>query len=169
MGARARAATVAAIGLGATLAGCAAHRVEDGVFRASSGYRVTLPGPDWREVRESRADIELRHATAAAGMLANAECDPAVARRRLDVLGRQLLIGLRETHGVRREQVPLNGVRAVHAVLEGQLDGGATVRVEAYTLKDARCVYDLLLVAEPAAFERARQDFRRFVDSFATD
>jgi hypothetical protein len=41
------------------------------------------------------------------------------------------------------------------------------VRIESYTLKGERCVYDLLYVAEPAAFDAWRADFQRFVDSFA--
>ena len=160
---------VAAVGLAAALGACASARVEDGVFRSTSGYRVTLPGPEWKEVAASRADLELRSATASAGMLVNAQCDPAVTRRNLDVLGRQLLIGLRELRRVEHDEAPVNGRRAAHALLEGRLDGGSPVRIETFTLKDARCVYDLLLVAEPAAFDGARRDFRRFVDSFATD
>jgi hypothetical protein len=53
-------------------------------------------------------------------------------------------------------------------VLEGRMqDGGDRVRIESYTLKDERCVYDLLYVAAPGAFDDWRADFRRFVDSFA--
>ncbi|MGH7354398.1 MAG: hypothetical protein ACRELS_07490 [Candidatus Rokuibacteriota bacterium] len=158
------------VGLVAALGACAgAHVREGGVFRSASGYRVTVPGPEWKEAAAGRADLELRHATLRAGMLANAQCDPAVARRRLDVLGRQLLIGVRELRWVEHGETPVNGRAAAHALLEGRLDGGAPVRIEAYTLRDARCVYDLLLVAEPSAFDGARGDFLRFVNSFATD
>ena len=41
------------------------------------------------------------------------------------------------------------------------------VRVESYTLRGDRCVWDLLFVAEPEVFEEGRADFRRFVESFA--
>ena len=40
------------------------------------------------------------------------------------------------------------------------------VRVESYVVKDARCVYDLLFVAAPEAFETQRPAFQSFVDSF---
>lgn len=162
-------AVVAAVALAATLGACAGARVEGGVYRSASGYRVTVPGGEWKEVGGSGADLEFRHATARAGMLVSAQCDATVARRSLDVLGRQLLIGLRERMVVEHGEAPVNGRTAAHTLLEGRMDGGARVRVESYTLKDTRCVYDLLLVAEPSAFDVARGDFRRFVDSFATD
>ena len=160
---------VVAVGLASVLGACAGSRVEDGVFRSASGYRVTLPGPEWKEVAASRGNLEFRHATTRAGMLVSAQCDPAVSRRTLDVLGRQLLIGLRDLRRVEHGAVPVDGRSAAHALLEGRLDGGAPVRIEAYTLKGQRCVYDLILVAERSAFDGARADFRRLVDSFATD
>src|SRR5205085_11033078 len=75
---RAVALAAATLALGA----CAGKRIEHGIFHAPSGYRVALP-PDgaWRIVDDSRADLELRHRTAAAGMLVNGACDPGVARR----------------------------------------------------------------------------------------
>jgi hypothetical protein len=48
-------------------------------------------------------------------------------------------------------------------------DSKERVRVESYTVKDRRCVYDLLYVASPASFEASREDFARFVGSFAPE
>ena len=45
-------------------------------------------------------------------------------------------------------------------------DSDERVRIESYTVKGGRCVYDLLYVASPDAFDTWRTDFRRFVDSF---
>ena len=146
---------------------CAARRIIDGVYRAPSGYRVTLPGPAWEVAPESRADLELRHRTAPVGMLANAVCDRAVARREWDVLARHLLIGMRDREVVEAGETPVNGRVASHRVLEGRMrQTDDRVRVESYTLKGDRCVYDLLYVAAPAAFDTWRGDFRRFVESF---
>jgi hypothetical protein len=154
----------AALALGA----CAGTRIEHGVFHAATGYRVALP-PDgaWRIVDDSRADLELRHRTASAGMLVNGACEPAIARRGPEVLTRHLLMGLRDRKELEHSEVPVNGLVASHRLLEGRMrESDERVRVESYTLRGQRCVYDLLFVAEPEAFEAGRGDFRRFVESF---
>ena len=162
---RAMALAAATLALGA----CAGKRIEHGVFHAPSGYRVALP-PDgaWRIVDDSRADLELRHRTAAAGMLVNGACDPGMARRGPEVLARHLLMGLRDRVELERGEVPVNGRVASHRLLEGRMrQSDERVRVEIYTLRGERCVYDLLFVAEPQAFDAGRSDFRRFVESFS--
>jgi hypothetical protein len=164
--ARRGAALVAVLVL--ALGACAGRRIVDGVYHAPGGYRVTLPGPAWEVVPDSRADLELRNRTAPVGMLANAVCDRAVVRRNWDVLSLHLLIGMRDRTVVETGEAPVNGRAASHQVLEGRMgqrDG--RVRVESYTLKGDRCVYDLLYVAAPGAFDAWRGDFRRFVESFA--
>ena len=55
-------------------------------------------------------------------------------------------------------------------IRDGQLGArDAPVRVEAYVLKDTRCVYDFAYAASPATFETWRADFQRLVESFATE
>ena len=154
----------AALALGA----CAGTRIEHGVFHAKSGYRVALP-PDgeWSIVDGSRADLELRNRTGDAGMLVNGACDPAIVRRTPDVLDRHLLMGLRHRVELEHGEVPVDGRVASHRLLEGRMPSEEPVRVESYTLRSERCVWDLLLVAAPAAFDAARGDFQRFVESFA--
>ena len=129
---------------------------------------MTVPGPAWEVAPESRADLELRHRTAPVGMLVNAVCDPAVARRDWGVLAQHLLIGMRDREVVESDEAPVNGRVASHRVLEGRMrQTDDRVRIESYTLKGDRCVYDLLYVGTPAAFDTWRGDFRRFVESFA--
>jgi hypothetical protein len=161
-----RAAALAALTL--ALGACAGRRLVDGVYRAPSGYRVTVPGVAWEVAAASRADLELRHRSAPAGMLANAVCDPAVTRRGWDVLAQHLLLGMRDREVVEGGEVPVNGRVASHRVLEGRMrQSDERVRIESYTLKGDRCVYDLLYVAAPEAFDAWRGDFQRFVESFA--
>jgi hypothetical protein len=47
--------------------------------------------------------------------------------------------------------------------------GTERVRVEAYVLKDERCVYDLLYVAPAVAFDALRADFEGVVQSFTAE
>jgi len=161
-----RAAVIAAV-LAMALGACAGRRIVEGVYHAPSGYRVTLPGAAWEIAPDARADLELRNRTAPAGMLANAVCDPAVARRGWDVLAQHLLIGMRDRDVVEANEAPVNGRVASHRLLEGRMrQSDERVRIESYTLKGERCVYDLLYVAAPSAFDAWRGDFQRFVESF---
>jgi hypothetical protein len=121
------------------LGACAGRRVVDGVYRAPSGYRVTVPGAEWVVSPESRADLELRHRTAPVGMLANAVCDPAVARRGWGVLAQHLFIGMRDREVVEAGEAPVNGRVASHRVLEGRMrQTDDRVRIETYMLKGDR-------------------------------
>lgn len=150
--------------------GCAGKRIENGMFHSRSGYRVVLPGPAWAVSDGGPAELELRHRSVPAGMLVNATCDGPAARRDLDVLARHVLIGLRDRRVLAADQVSLNGRQGGRTVVEGRSpDTRAPVRVEAYVLRDGRCVYDLLYVAPPEAFDALRADFEEFVQSFTTE
>src|SRR5262245_58134032 len=152
----------------AVLAGCAGRRLHDGVYRSEHGFRVAVPGPGWRVVDGSRAELELRRADGEAGMLAHATCRPDAVRRDFGLLERHLLLGLRDRATLEAGETELAGRRAAHRVIEGRSrDGRGRVRIESYVLKDARCVFDLVYVAPPDEFDGGRVDFRRFVQSFA--
>lgn len=162
-----RAALITTVAMITALAGCAGRRLDNGVYHSEHGYRITVPGPRWSVVDDSRADLELRRADGRAGMLAAATCRRAAARRNYADLKRHLLLGLRERETLEDSETSLAGLRGVRVVVEGRMrDSEDRVRIEAYTLKDDRCVYDLLYVAPPASFDASRADFARFVASF---
>jgi hypothetical protein len=93
-----------------------------------------------------------------------------VVQRGDDVLALHLLLGLRDRQVEEANEVPVNGRAATHRLLEGRMrQSDRRVRIESYTLKSERCVFDLLYVAAPEAFAAGRGDFRRFVDSFVTE
>ena len=164
-----RAALVTAVAF-AMLAGCAGRRLQDGVYRSEHGFRVTVPGPGWRVVDGSRAELELRRADGEAGMLAHATCRPEAVRRSFGLLERHLLLGLRDRATLEAGETDLAGRRAAHLLVEGRSrDGKGRMRIESYVLKDARCVYDLLYVAPRDEFDGGRADFRRFVQSFTME
>jgi len=166
-----RAALVTAVALMAAVsAGCAGRRLHDGVYRSEHGFRVTIPGPAWRVIDGSRAELELRRSDGAAGMLAHATCRPDLARRDVGVLERHLLLGLRDRATLEDDEIAIDGRPAAHRVLDGRSrDGEERVRVESYMLKHGGCVYDLLYVGSPDAFDDGRGDFSRFVKSFALE
>lgn len=166
----ARAALAAGM-VAAALAGCAGTGIHDGVFHSRHGYRVALPGPEWRvDADERRADLALRHREAPAAMAATASCDSQVVRRSPELLARHLLMGLRDRTVIERDEASVNGSRARHEVVEGRMrQSDERVRVESYVIRGERCLYDLLYVAAPESFEAERPAFHRFVDTFARE
>ena len=165
-----RAALITTVVIATAVAGCAGRRLQNGVYHSEHGYRVTVPGPGWIVVDDSPADLELRRADGQAGMLAAATCRRAATRQRDTDLARHLLLGLRERETLEDGEASLAGHQGVHQVVEGRMrDSRERVRIESYTVKDRRCVYDLLYVAPPAVFESSRADFERFVASFTAE
>jgi hypothetical protein len=164
------AACAAALAGVLALAACAGPSIENGVYRARSGYRVTLPRAGWEVDRDSGADLALRHQSGSAAMLVNGLCDVPAVDRRPDVLVRQLMFGLRDRVVVESGEVPVNGRMAAHTVMEGRMKtSDARVRIESYVVKGEHCVWDLLYTAEPASFDASRGDFQALVESFVTD
>ena len=151
-------------------AGCAATRIEGGVFSSKKGYRLDVPAGEWVVTTDGRADLELRHRDGTAGIVVNASCGPERSRGPLSVLARHLLSGLRDRSVVVREDIAVNSKTARHSVVDGRLaDGGAPVRLEVYVMRDERCLYDFLYAASPDTFDARRTDFERLVGTFATE
>jgi hypothetical protein len=159
-------ALAAALAVGA----CAGPHIENGVYHARSGYRVSLPGGGWVVERDSGADLELRHSTGVAAMLVNGTCDVPAVERRPDVLVRQLVLGLRDRVVVESGEVPVDGRVATHTVMEGRMQkSDERMRIESYVVKGEHCVWDLLYAARPEAFDATHADFQHLVESFTTD
>jgi hypothetical protein len=154
------------------LGGCASAgpRVENGVFRAPALFRVAVPGAAWEVAAASRAELELRHRGGDAGIFVNAECGDEPARRDVSVLARRLFLGLQAREVLENGAATVDGVPALRSVMEARVSGrDDRVRLEAYVVKDARCVYDLVYVAPAEGFAEGRADFQRFVESFVRE
>lgn len=148
------------------LAGCAADRIEKGVFHSVKGYQVSLPAEGWRVAPDGRGDLELKRLAPPGGMLADATCDGKAPGRPLRVLARHLLFGFAHRSELEEGPVVIAGRQGVRAVARGSLDG-TEIGVEAVVLKDDRCVYDFLYVAPMEHFETGREDFKAFAGSFS--
>jgi hypothetical protein len=129
-----------------------------------------LPGQDWRVVSESRADLELRHREAPAGIVVNASCDARLVGRPVEALRREILAGFSDRDVEVQEAASVAGREAAHMVVEGRAgDPAERVRVELFVLKGDRCVYDLFYAAPPPDFARGQADFRTLVGTLTLE
>jgi hypothetical protein len=163
MGATLPRVAVLAAWVGLSLTGCAGARVEAGIFYGGN-YRVELP-PGWRVVSDGRADLALARRDAPGGMLVNATCEGRERERSLPVLTKHLLFGLKGEQILARADVEVNGQPAQRTVFQGTSADAGPVAGEAYVIKVAGCVYDLLYVSPPEYFEQGRAAFDGFVRS----
>lgn len=167
---RAWRAGAAGAGVALVLAGCAGGRAPYGVYRSSKDYRLVLPGQDWRVMKESRADLELRHRQGSAAMLVNATCDRRIADRPVEALSREILAGFSDRQLQERASARVAGRPAEHLVVDGRAARpDERVRVELLVVKGDRCVYDLVYAASLEDFARWRGDFQRVVETFTLE
>jgi hypothetical protein len=147
------------------LVGCGGVRLQDGSYVvARKGYRVGAP-EGWTQI-ESEADLALRRADAAAGLMAHATCEGKPPARPLPVLVRHLRFGLRDVQELVEMPVTLGGLPGTAQRFRATLDG-VPVAVRAVTLRGAGCVYDLVGVAPPDGLAALAPDFERFSGGFA--
>jgi hypothetical protein len=151
------------------LGGCrSVPSIEHGRYASPKGYTVVAPGASWTLIEQDDADVEWRRTAPPGRMLVNGSCEDGTRRRSLGVLARQLMMGVMDRTVIERDEVTIGGHPGRHVVVEGRAsDGAEPLRIEAYVLKDTRCVYDFLYAAPVPSFETSRSDFRRVVDSFA--
>ena len=127
---------------------------------------MTLPARQgWEVAADGPADLGLRRPASRAGILVNATCEGKASTRSLAVLSRHLTFGIQGKEVLEREDLTVAGHHSLRMLFEGRLDG-APVQVEAYVVKGAGCVYDLIYVAPPAEFAAGTADFRALVSSF---
>jgi hypothetical protein len=163
------AAYAAALAAALAAAACAGPRIDNGVYHARSGYRVTLPRDGWVVERDSGADLELRHQSGSAAMLVNGTVRrPAVDRGPTCWCASSCsgsAIGWWWNRG-RAGERPRGDAHG-----DGRTDAevGRRMRIESYVVKGEHCVWDLLYVAQPDAFDATRGDFQRLAESFVTD
>ncbi|WP_245678396.1 hypothetical protein [Chondromyces crocatus] len=85
----------------------------------------------------------------------------------LTALTQHLFLQFTERDILSQEVVPMDGREAMHTVLQAKLDG-VPKKFDVWVLKKDGCVYDLLLVAHPAHFERSLDAFGHLVRGFST-
>jgi hypothetical protein len=149
------------------LSGCSASRIENGVFLSNKGYHVALPLVGWQVVTNHEADLVLEAPSRHAVMAAHASCG-ALQTRDLPILARHFRFGVERLTLLEQESVTVAGLSGLRSRFLGSLEG-ARVEIEHYVLKAGTCVHDLIYAAPPEDFSKGREEFSKFVGSFALD
>ena len=146
------------------LGGCvpAAHRA---ARKLEGRYHLDAPKDGWKRVAPGGADHAWHHAGLGATLYSDSNCGPRFDELAAPLLATELLAGLQAVTTDSEAPLALAGRVGVTRTHAGTLDG-VPVRLALAVLNRDACTYDIVLVAPPESFERARRDWERVVQSF---
>lgn len=150
------------------IAGCGGGASFDGtVYRSADiAFRIPPAPASWQRISVSDAAVAYRDDERGATVVLNGRCNqeedvPLIA------LTHHLFLRFTEREVLRQEVVPFDGREAMHSVLSAKLDGVPKV-FDVWVLKKDGCVYDLILIADPARYAASEPAFSRMVRGFST-
>ncbi|WP_437928477.1 hypothetical protein WMF37_04275 [Sorangium sp. So ce291] len=153
--------------LALALASCGGPSFNGTVYRGEDvAFRVPAAPASWRQISVSDAAVAYRDDENGATIALNGRC-----RNEEDVplisLTNHLFLHFTDREVLKQEVVPFDGREAMHTVLSAKLDGVPKV-FDVWVLKKNGCVYDMLLIADPARYAAGEPAFTRMVHGFST-
>lgn len=144
--------------------GCSHGKVRNGVYLApEERYRISMPDKRWKRVSGDGADLVLTSREAGASILTSTLCG-RYTDAGLDVLSRNLFLGMRDRRILERGTVALPAGEAERLQVQARLDG-TVFRAEAYTLRRDGCIYDFVYLSLPESFDESLPLFRTMMNS----
>jgi len=144
---------------------CQSTQIIDNTFlNPQSLYKVTLPDKSWERIDIGKEDIAMQNKQNNA-MFAIVSHPMDTNKTTLDVLYRQLFIGIKRKNIINKQYVYVNNRRVLNIVLEGELDD-FKVKISAYIISADDMVHDVVYWSAPEKFSDSLGDFERVVESF---
>ncbi|WP_437984251.1 hypothetical protein [Sorangium sp. So ce117] len=149
------------------LAACGGPSFDGTVYRGTDvAFRVPPAPASWERLEVSDAAVAYRDDANGATIALNGRC-----RNEEDIplvsLTNHLFLHFTEREVLKQEVVPFDGREAMHTVMSAKLDGVPKV-FDIWVLKKNGCVYDMLLIADPARYAGSEPAFTRMVRGFST-
>ena len=150
------------------LAACGKEAWDGNVYHAGRASFRTGPVPGgWERITLEGAMLAFRDRASGGTVNLYSRCGKDGDDVPLTALTNHLLIGFTAREQKEQKVVPLDGREAMRTIIYAKLDG-VPVALAIYVLKKDGCVYDLVWVAPPAAFDGGLTSFDTFVSGFAT-
>jgi len=138
------------------IAGCrTSGTFRAGVFEGHTvKYEIDEPGNGWQKDNLRDADLAWIYHDGEASILVNSRC-VGTKDVSLEALTGQLFIGMTDQQQISMQKDQRSGREALETVTNLKIDGVPMV-MKSYVLKKDLCVYDIILAADPQAFEAAQ-------------
>jgi hypothetical protein len=152
----------------APVLGCAnpLRQSRQSIEHLKHGYRVSVPQSEdetWKRVDVPGAGLSFVSSESRSSVSLLSNCSNERSQASLEVLARQLLIGLRPDSTPRLESVLVDGQAGIAQIFTTR-EGETAVTVKTVTTEKANCQYDFILAA-PGNFEGLEADFDRWWSS----
>lgn len=147
--------------------GCATIKIEQGIFSPrDKNFIMKLPESEkgWKPLPADKEDIALWHKQYKA-IIAVISSDIENKGFSLEMLNRLLFLGITNKKIVSKESVPVDKQRALHMILEGELDH-CRLKIDSYIIRIGDKVYDLVYWAPTDSFDKVKGDFEDMIRSF---
>lgn len=130
-----------------------------------TSYRIgTLPN-SWKRNNIEGGDLAYNNTQFDATMTVNSTCNEKKKNYSLKALSESLLIGIQGKEALEREEIIVNGQKALKTTYIGRLDN-VPIKIATLVLKKGICIYDFTYASSPEHFEIGIVDFNNFVSQF---
>lgn len=83
----------------------------------------------------------------------------------LEMLNKQLFIGMKDKEILVKEPVVVGNQKAIHTILTSKIDD-YTLKIDSYVIETDNKIYDLMYWAPLDLFNHAQSDFENMVETF---
>lgn len=163
-------ALAGSLGLSLSLASlaCGGPSFNGTIYRSEEiAFKVAPPPPTWQRIEVTSTALAFRDDAHDATIAVGGRCGKDGTDVPLRSLTQHLFLQFTERTIEQEEVVPFDGREALHTVLLAKLDG-VPKKFDVWVMKKDGCVYDLLFIARPSAFEEGVAAFRQFARGFST-
>ena len=129
-----------------------------------TSYEIGKLSDKWNEIKIEGGDLAFWNGEVGATITVNSTCNQK-GKYSLKALSEPLVIGIADKQMVGRNELSIDGEKALESIYLGKLDN-VSVKLSAVVLKKGRCVYDLTYASSPDDFDRGFGDFKEFASQF---
>jgi hypothetical protein len=129
-----------------------------------TSYEIGELSDDWKRIKIEGGDLAFWSDKVRATITVNSTCNQK-GRYSLKALSEPLVIGIADKQLVQRNELTVDGEKALEYIYLGKLDI-ASIKISAIVLKKVDCIYDLTYASAPNDFDGGFNEFKEFVSRF---
>jgi hypothetical protein len=130
----------------------------------STSYEVGELSDKWKGIKIEGGDLAFWNHEIGATITVNSTCNQK-GNYSLRILSEPLVIGITDKQMVERNELNIDGQKALESIYLGKLDN-VSIKLSAVVLKKNDCIYDFTYTSSPNNFDRGFSDFKEFISQF---